>query len=193
MEKDTINIHQDLIIRCKSGDHKAYKELYMLYAKSMFNIALRILKNKDEAEDITQEAFIKAYYKINQFDFQATFGAWLKKIVVNQALDFLRKESKWKMDVLGDESNFEENEIDWEDIDLRVDAVKKAIHNLPTGFRAVASLYLFEGYEHKEIAEILSISENTSKSQFHRAKKKIKEFIKYYEEENRQTGTIYQG
>jgi RNA polymerase sigma-70 factor (ECF subfamily) len=193
LEKDTINIHQDLIIRCKSGDHKAYKELYMLYAKSMFNIALRILKNKDEAEDITQEAFIKAYYKINQFDFQATFGAWLKKIVVNQALDFLRKESKWKMDVLGDESNFEENEIDWEDIDLRVDAVKKAIHNLPTGFRAVASLYLFEGYEHKEIAEILSISENTSKSQFHRAKKKIKEFIKYYEEENRQTGTIYQG
>jgi len=150
----------------------------MLYAKSMFNIALRILKNKDEAEDITQEAFIKAYYKINQFDFQATFGAWLKKIVVNQALDFLRKESKWKMDNIEDENIAEENGIDWEDIDLQIDIVKEAIHNLPTGFRAVASLYLFEGYEHKEIAGILSISENTSKSQFHRAKKKIKEFIK---------------
>lgn len=159
----------------------------------MFNIALRILKNKDEAEDITQEAFIKAYYKINQFDFQATFGAWLKKIVVNQALDFLRKENKWKMDEIGDENIPEEENIDWEDIDLRVDIVKKAIHNLPLGFRTVASLYLFEGYEHQEIAEILSISENTSKSQFHRAKKKIKEFIEHYEQGNRQIGAIYQG
>jgi len=184
LEKNSIHIHHDLIISCKNGDHKAYKELYMFYAKSMFNIALRILKNRDEAEDITQEAFIKAYYKINQFDFHASFGAWLKKIVVNQALDFLRKENKWKMDELSDENILEENEIDWEDIDLRVDSVKKAIHNLPTGFRAVASLYLFEGYEHKEIAEILSISENTSKSQFHRAKKKIKEFIRQYEAVN---------
>ncbi len=150
----------------------------------MFNIALRILKNKDEAADITQEAFIKAYYKINQFDFQATFGAWLKKIVVNQALDFLRKENKWKMDELGDENIPEEDDIDWEDIDLRVDIIKKAIDNLPSGFRTVASLYLFEGYEHKEIAEILSISENTSKSQFHRAKNKIKEFIRHSEAVN---------
>lgn len=182
MEKDSINIHQDLIISCKNGDHKAFKELYMLYAKSMFNIALRILKNKDEAEDTIQEAFIKAYNKIDQFDFQATFGAWLKKIVVNQALDFLRKESKWKLDELGHENVPEESEIDWEDIELKVDIVKKAIHNLPAGFRAVTSLYLFEGFEHKEIAEILSISENTSKSQFHRAKKKIKDFIKQYEQ-----------
>lgn len=193
LEKNSIYIHQDLIISCKNGNHRAFKELYLLYAKSMFNIALRILKNKDEAEDITQEAFIKAYYKINQFDFQATFGAWLKKIVVNQALDFLRKENKWKMDEIGDENIPEEESIDWEDIDLRIDIVKKAIHNLPLGFRTVASLYLFEGYEHQEIAEILSISENTSKSQFHRAKKKIKEFIEHYEQGNRQTGAIYQG
>lgn len=144
----------------------------------MFNIAFRILKNRDEAEDTIQEAFIKAYNKINQYNFQATFGAWLKKIVVNQALDYLRKESKRMMNDIADENIVEEQDIDWEDIDLRVDIVKKAIHNLPTGFRAVASLYLFEGYEHKEIAEILSISENTSKSQFHRAKKKIKDFIK---------------
>ncbi|WP_375578156.1 RNA polymerase sigma factor [Marivirga tractuosa] len=193
MEKNSIYIHQDLIISCKNGNHKAFRDLYMLYAKSMFNIAFRILKNKDEAEDIIQEAFIKAYNKMDQFDFQATFGAWMKKIVVNQALDYLRKESKWQMDDIEDENIKDEKDIDWEDIDLKVDLVKKAILNLPTGFRAVASLYLFEGYEHKEIAEILSISKNTSKSQFHRAKKKIKEFIKHYEEGNRQTGAIYQG
>ncbi|MGM0582068.1 MAG: RNA polymerase sigma factor [Bacteroidota bacterium] len=193
MEKNSIYIHQDLIISCKNGDHKAFKELYLLYAKSMFNIAFRILKNRDEAEDTIQEAFIKAYNKINQYNFQATFGAWLKKIVVNQALDYLRKENKWMMNDITDENLVEEQDIDWEDIDLKVDIVKRAIHNLPTGFRAVASLYLFEGYEHKEIAEILSISENTSKSQFHRAKKKIKDLIKEYEEGNRQTGAVYQG
>jgi RNA polymerase sigma factor (sigma-70 family) len=184
LRTNSIYIHQDLIVSCKNGDQKAFKELYMLYAKSMFNIAFRILKNHNEAEDILQEAFIKAYYKINQYDFQATFGAWLKKIVVNQALDFLRKESKWKMDDIADENITEESEIDWEGIDLKVDIVKKAILNLPTGFRTVASLYLMEGYEHKEIAEILSISENTSKSQFHRAKNKIKDYIKEYEAVN---------
>lgn len=186
LETNSIYIHQDLIISCKNGDQKAFKELYMLYAKSMFNIAFRILKNHDEAEDILQEAFIKAYYKINQYDFQATFGAWLKKIVVNQALDYLRKESKWKMDELADNDMTEESEIDWEGIEMKVDIVKKAILNLPTGFRTVASLFLIEGYEHKEIATILSISENTSKSQFHRAKRKIKEYLKESEAVNDQ-------
>jgi RNA polymerase sigma-70 factor (ECF subfamily) len=85
------------------------------------------------------------------------------------------------MDDVENKSIVEEEDIDWEDIDLRVDMVKEAILNLPSGFRTVASLYLFEGYEHKEIAEILDISENTSKSQFHRAKKKIKTFIQDYE------------
>ncbi|MGJ3236845.1 RNA polymerase sigma factor [Marivirga sp.] len=187
LETNSIYIHQDLIISCKNGDQKAFKELYMLYAKSMFNIAFRILKNHDEAEDILQEAFIKAYYKIDQYDFQATFGAWLKKIVVNQALDYLRKESKWNIDELADNDMTDDSEIDWEGIEMKVDIVKKAILNLPTGFRTVASLYLIEGYEHKEIASILSISENTSKSQFHRAKKKIKEYIKKSEAVNDQT------
>tara|TARA_R110002012_G_scaffold39425_3_gene109089 strand:+ start:16868 stop:17443 length:576 start_codon:yes stop_codon:yes gene_type:complete len=191
LETKSIHIHQDLIVSCKKGDQKAFKELYQLYAKSMFNVAFRILGDNDEAQDILQEAFIKAYYKINQYNFQATFGSWLKKIVVNQALDYLRKASKWKMNELADEDMTEDLEIDWEDIELQVDIVKRAIHHLPTGFRTVASLYLMEGYEHKEIAAILSISENTSKSQFHRAKIKIKDYIKEYEQGKRQAGAIY--
>ncbi|WKK83862.2 RNA polymerase sigma factor [Marivirga arenosa] len=181
MENIDINIHKELIEKCKHGSHAAFKDLYMLYAKSMYNVAFRILRDSNITEDILQEAFIKAFYKINQFDYQATFGAWLKRIVVNQSLDYLRKESKWLMDDVENKSIVEEEDIDWEDIDLRVDMVKEAILNLPSGFRTVASLYLFEGYEHKEIAEILDISENTSKSQFHRAKKKIKTFIQDYE------------
>lgn len=191
MEKDTIHIHQHLIISCKDGNHTAFKELYMLYAKSMYNTAFRILKNKDEAEDVLQEAFIKAYNKINQFQFQATFGAWLKKIVVNEALDHLRKSSKWIMQDIEHESIPEENEIDWDGISLKVEIVKRAVSSLPTGFRTIVNLYLFEGYEHKEIAEILSIAESTSKSQFHRAKKKIKVYIETYEKGNGQIRAIY--
>jgi len=191
LEAKNIYIHQELIVSCKNGDQKAFKQLYGLYAKTMFNVALRILKNKSEAEDTIQEAFIKAYYRISQYDFQASFGAWLKRIVVNQALDFLRKESKWEIGEFGENICTEETDSDWEDIELKVDTVKQAILSLPTGFRTVASLYLFEGYEHKEIAEILSISENTSKSQFHRAKKKIRDFIKEYEAGKEQIRAIH--
>lgn len=148
----------------------------------MYNVALRIIKDQDDAEDILQEAFVKAYRKINQFEYQATFGAWLKRIVINQALDTIRKR---KDIVVNSEEHFdevpEEDNKDWELIDLTVEKVKHAIKSLPTGFRVVSSMFLFEGYEHKEIAEVLGISESTSKSQFHRAKLKIKELMIGYE------------
>jgi len=148
----------------------------------MYNVALRIIKDEDEAEDILQEAFVKAYHKIHQFEYQATFGAWLKRIVINQALDTIRKRKD--IFVNGEEELTEvvdEETKDWELIDLTVAKVRQAMESLPTGFRIVCSMFLFEGYEHKEIAEVLGISESTSKSQYHRAKLKIKALINGYE------------
>lgn len=182
MEKQTIDIHYNLIEACKESDHSAFKQLYQLYAKAMYNVALRIIKDRDEASDILQDAFVKAYQKIAQFDYQSNFGAWLKKIVINQALDVIRRRKNF---IINDEILYEpidEDAYDWEQIDFTVDLVKKAINGLPTGFRLVANLYLFEGYEHAEISQILGISEGTSKSQLHRAKVKIKEYISNHEE-----------
>jgi len=180
-----VDIHQELIERCKEGDQSAFNQLYKLYAKAMFNVALRIIRQQQEAEDILQEAFVKAYNKLHQFEYQATFGAWLKRIVINQALDFIRKRKLQYADDINDINHQEIAEdyeaVDWDTVDLKVDKIKQALQELPTGFRVVCTLFLFEGYEHKEIAEIMGISESTSKSQYHRAKIKIKEILKSYE------------
>ena len=185
METTAIDIHQELIENCKAGDTNAFNKLYKLYAKGMYNVALRIVKDEDEAKDILQEAFVKAYDKLEQFNYQATFGAWLKRIVVNQALDFLRKKKdlifNYESEAEVDYRTVEEEEKDWELVDITVSKVKRAMESLPNGFRVVCSMFLFEGYEHKEIAEVLGISESTSKSQYHRAKIKIKEMIGSYE------------
>ncbi len=178
MEAVESNIHRDIIDLCKEGDHSAFKRLYDLYAKAMYNVALRIIKVEEEAQDILQESFIKAYHKIHQFEYQASFGAWLKRIVINQALDSIRKKKeKIVSDITG--LDFVADEvIDWEDADLSVQIIKKSLAQLPDGFRMIASMYLFEGLDHKEIAQIMEISESTSKSQFHRAKIRLKEIIK---------------
>lgn len=182
MEKQTIDIHYNLIEACKKADHTAFKQLYQLYAKAMYNVALRIIKDRDDAHDVLQEAFVKAYQKITQFDYQSNFGSWLKRIVINQALDVIRKKKNFLASEEVQHEPIEEESCAWEQIDFTVDLVKKAILGLPTGFRLVANLYLFEGYEHSEIAQILGISEGTSKSQLHRAKVKIKAYISNHEE-----------
>lgn len=181
METTTIEIHHELIESCKAGSQQAFGKLYHLYAKAMYNVALRIIKVEEEAQDILQEAFIKAFNKINQYEYQANFGAWLKRIVINQALDNIRKNKEIiSKDIEGMDIE-EPEEVDWQEIDFTVEKVKKAIMALPDGFRVVCSMYLFEGFEHKEIAQILGITESTSKSQFHRAKLKLKEILKTYE------------
>lgn len=172
------NIHSDLIERCKDGDHKAFNSLYELYAKAMYNVALRMINVEEEAQDILQEAFIKAYHKLYQFNYQSNFGAWLKRIVINQALDCIGKKQEHNVKDIDGLDFVEADEIDWEEVDMTVERVKNSIKLLPDGFRVVSSLYLFEGLEHKEIAQILGISESTSKSQLHRAKLKLKELMK---------------
>ncbi len=149
-----------------------------MYAQAMYNVALRIIKEPQDAEDILQEAFVKVYNKIDQFEYQATFGAWLKKIVINQALDVIRRRKIYFSDEVEELKIVHDEVVDWNEIDFTVERVKKAVLELPTGFNLVCSLFLFEGYDHKEIANIMGISESTSKSQYHRAKLKIREMLK---------------
>jgi len=171
------NLHQDLINLCKEGNQKAQFQIYKLYYKAMYNISLRIVNNPMEAEDIMQESFLSAFEKIDTYYGIVSFGAWLKRIVINRSLDAVRREKKVMFE---DIDSIKENGINnsddmtcFEDIELKVQEVKDAIRLLPDGCRIVISLYLFEGYDHEEIAEILSISPVTSRSQFLRAKKRL--------------------
>lgn len=178
MEISYQNKHDSIIERCLSGDQKAYYEIYKLYSKAMFNICLRILGDQEMAEDVLQEAFVNAFQNLKSYQGKATFGAWLKKIVVNKAISVLRKNRLEMVLTDAHPDIVEEEGVNEEELELKVEQVKEAIQKLPNGFRVVFSLYLLEGYDHKEIAEILDISESTSKTQYNRAKKKLKEILK---------------
>ena len=173
-----LNIHEDLILRCKAGDREAHYRLYRLYAKAMYNVSYRITGNEEDAEDALQESFISAFRNLDSYRGDAAFGAWLKRIVVNKAINVLKRK---KHELLPDDENWDVPEADAESSDykegLTVDRVKSAIEQLPDGYRSVLTLYLIEGYDHEEIGEILGISESTSKSQLNRAKNKLKEIL----------------
>lgn len=170
--------HAGVVDRCKKGDQKAFFEIYKLYSKAMFNICFRIMGNQELAEDVLQEAFVNAFQNIDSYLGKASFGSWLKKIVVNKAISHIRKqqlefvEFDGQMKQVTEESN---NDID---LVLKVDSIRNAIQKLPNGYRVIFSLYLLEGYDHKEISEILKISVSTSKSQYNRAKNKLREILR---------------
>jgi RNA polymerase sigma factor (sigma-70 family) len=137
-----------------------------------------MLNQQEEAEDMLQESFYYAFSKLGSFRFESSFGAWLKRIVVNTCINHLKKR---KVDLVYTEQNNDpipdDDYVDYQEIRFQVEGVMKAMKQLPEGYRVVFSLYLLEGYDHKEISEILGISESTSKSQFLRAKQKIKEIL----------------
>ena len=172
------NIHQEIIDRCREGDQKAQFQLYKLYYKSMYSVSLRIVNNEMDAEDVMQEAFLKAFQKLDTFIGKVSFGAWLKKIVINKALDFIKlKRHTISVDEIG-EDILPVEEQDEPVLKCDPEIVKKAIFSLPEGYRIVLSLFLLEGYDHDEISNILNISNATSRTQYHRAKKKLLDILK---------------
>ena len=145
----------------------------------MLNVAFRIVGNIADAEDVLQESFLDAFNKVKDFRQETTFGLWLKQIVVHRSINLLRKR-KVEWVELG------ENELDGiadevvdndDDIQYQVAVVKQAMNKLPEGYRVVLSLYLLEGYDHEEIGQILNIAENTSRTQFLRAKRKLQALL----------------
>jgi RNA polymerase sigma factor (sigma-70 family) len=176
--------HRKIVERCKQGDQKAQFELYELYARAMYNLCLRMLKNQPDAEDVLQNAFIDVFGKLHSFRFESSVGAWIKRIVVNNCINFLKKR-RFEILELNEAITADEGSEKWKEhagagndqpaYDIK--AIQKAIFNLPQGYRIIFSLYLLEGYDHEEIAEILDISISTSKSQYSRAKKKLRELL----------------
>lgn len=179
MGQELFDIHDYLIERCKSGDSIAQEEIYRRYAKNMYNSAYRILGHQAEAEDVLQESFLEVFTKLQEWRGDSTFGAWLKRIVVNRSISQLRKrrieliQTDEVENIADDEHHFELEDVN----EKLINWIKKGIEKLPDGYRIVLSLYLLEGYDHVEISEILNISESTSKTQYSRAKEKLKQML----------------
>lgn len=183
--KDTKHIHHKIIEDCKNNDSKAQMQLYDMYCNAMCAIAKRYVKDDFEAEDIMQDSFIKAFQHINSFKGEVSFGAWLKKIVINNCLDCLKRRKLELVSINEEVYQHTPSDDNW-NIDYSIEAglIAKTIETLKEKYRLVLSLYLLEGYDHQEISEVLGITEVTSRTNLMRGKKQLKEILKeqYYVE-----------
>lgn len=170
----------DIIEKCKQNNRAAQLQLYNQYCDGMFAVAMRFVKDTMEAEDIVQEAFIKAFNKLHQYKAEVSFGAWLKRIVINKSIDLLKSKKQQMLEL--DEVHLKVVDASYEsewlvDDAITVENVKHAIEKLPDKYQYVVMLYLIEGYDHQEIAEILNITEVASRTQLSRGKAQLKELL----------------
>jgi len=174
-------VKHQLIKDCRANNRKAQLKLYNRYCDGMFIVASRFLKNSAEAEDAMQEAFVKAFTKLHQYSGEVTFGAWLKRIVINKCLDSLKAKTLEYV-ALNEQlvEKVEDDDAQYCLIDdgIGIGEVKTEIQELPEKYRYPLMLYLIEGYDHEEISEILKISQVASRTLVHRGKKKLQEKLK---------------
>ncbi len=176
---------QRLIDLSVTGNRLAQGNIYRKYIKAMYHIAIRMVAEKELARDLTQDAFVKVFEKLDGFNRTSTLGAWIKRITINTCLDHLRRAGFLRMDELEESILDIASEEDERIEEVDISAVHEAIKSLPTGCRTVMNLYLLEGYRHSEIAEILEISMSTSKTHYRRGKLLLREKLKtvYYNED----------
>jgi len=174
--------HHHLITQCKKGEQRAQIQLYKLYYKAMFNSSLRIVKSKADAEDIMQDSFLDAFSRIAQYKEEGSFGGWLKRIVINNSLDFI---NKYKAQSMNENLEIVDPDDPHEipDADIKLKDIKTALEHIKDDYRIIISLYLFEGFDHEEIGNILHISYNLSRTRYSRAKKKLLDEIRLIQEE----------
>jgi len=167
----------NIIEKCKKQDRKAQKALYEKYAPLFYAICLRYVRRKADAEDLLVESFYKIFSKIAQYSGQGSFEGWMKRIVINEALMKIRKDKNLNLHVdITNAYSLKEDSLIIEQ--LSYEEILMLIEDLPQGYKTVFNLYVIEGYKHREIAELLGISINTSKSQLILAKKKLRELYK---------------
>lgn len=175
-------IQSNIIELCKQNNRKAQLQLYNQYCDGMFCVAKRFINHTAEAEDVVQDAFIKAFSKLHQFKGDVTFGAWLKRIVINKSIDVikLKKERIVELEEVHLKVVDTNDEDNWLVEDkTTIEEIKVAIKTLPEKYKYVVMLFLIEGYDHQEISEILNITQVASRTQLSRGKLKLQELLKH--------------
>jgi RNA polymerase sigma-70 factor (ECF subfamily) len=166
---------EDLIEACRQNDRRAQKTLYDRYSAVMYGVCKRYVKSPEDAEDVLVEAFYKVLTNLHQYRGSGSFEGWIRRIVVNESLMFLRKRHNFRL-------TLEISEVDQPTTTnvinrMAAEDILGLLSKLPTGYRTVFNLYVLEGYKHREIADMLGISINTSKSQLILAKKKMQDML----------------
>jgi len=178
---------KEILAGCIKGKQSAQWELYNRYSRLLLAVCNRYAKDLDEAEDILQEGFVKIFVNIKRFKGDGPLLAWMRRIMVNTAITHYHKMSKHRYhDDVSEVSESKFEEKGWEESEFTEEELFKIIHQMPDGYRQVFNLYAIEGYKHREIAEILKIDENTSKSQYSRARRWLQERLIQLQKERTQ-------
>ena len=176
----TFSIDHKLVEGCKRNSAKAQMRLYDKYCQGMFAIAMRYVKDSATAEDVMQDAFLKVFKNIESFKGEVTIGSWIKRIVINQCIDYLKKKKIELVSIEEKELTIADDD-DWQVKDsVNIGIITAAMNQLPEKYKIVLNMYLFEGYDHQEIAQVLNITEVNSRSQLMRGKNKLKSQLKQY-------------
>jgi RNA polymerase sigma-70 factor (ECF subfamily) len=165
---------EDIVKGCYDNQPVAQRELYNKFASKMLGVVLRYSKDEDEAHDILQDGFVKVFNKITTFNMEGSLEGWIRRIMVNTALDQYRKNKKRSRDMKLDDVSFYLEHNDFIVESLMAEDLLKIINSMPKGYKIVFNMFAIEGYSHKEIAEKLGVSENTSKSQYSRARQYVR-------------------
>ncbi len=169
--------YQHLIESCLKGKESAQKQLYDAFANQMLGVCYRYTKSMEDAEDVMQEGFVRVFKNLAQYKGEGELGAWIRKIMVNTALNFLKKHKAYREELLIKEEVLHPVSSDNPAISLQAKELVQMIRQLPTGYQTIFNLYAVEGYTHVEIGQILGISEGTSRSQYMRARNVLIEWI----------------
>ncbi len=170
--------YSQLVKDCLKGRPAAQKQLYDVFSESMLGVCYRYTKSLTDAEDVLQEGFIKVFQNIHQYKFEGELGGWIRRIMVNTALNFLKKQSRYQYDEMGDDGQYTIAATDDPEMVLKAKDIAMLIRKLPTGYRTIFNLHAIEGFTHVEIAKMLGISEGTSRSQYARARNLLIQWYK---------------
>jgi len=170
-----------LVVECARGNAKAQRALFDKFAPKMLAVIVRYVRNTDEAEDVLQDGFVKIFQKIGEFKMEGSLEGWIRRIMVNTALDVLRKNKKLLGDIQIEDVSYKVSFEDHGFDEMNVAQLLKMIDNLPDGYRVVFNMFAIEGYSHKEIADTLGVTENTSKSQYSRARAFLRNLLEKIE------------
>ena len=183
MNKESLDIEaesmtdEQLVNECVSGKVSAQKTFYERFARKMMGVCLRYASSYEEAQDVLQDGFIKVFNNLDRYQNKGSLEGWVRRIMVNTSLDAYRKNKKHQQDVGMDQVEYLVEDKSYIIEDIQADDLLKLVQSIPEGYRVVFNLYAIEGYSHKEIAERLGVTESTSKSQYSRAKKLLRQML----------------
>jgi RNA polymerase sigma factor (sigma-70 family) len=181
--------HHQLVKDCLRGDGAAQKQLYEHFAGAMLGVCYRYTKSMVDAEDVLQEGFIMVFRNLHQFSFSGELGGWVRRIMVNTAINYLKKHSRYQTELLFTEGTMHPVSDDDPEVSLNTKELAELIRQLPPGYQAIFNLHAIEGYSHVEIGKILGIKEGTSRSQYARARSLLISWIQKYSAANKNATT----